>query len=194
MIRSAIRRAANALLTAELVALVAFAALCFGSLPFGLATYGVMTGSMEPAIHTGDLAYVDTRVTGEDVSPGDVIAFDIGDGQTCTHRVVSVDEEAREITTKGDANGSPDAFPVAFDRVRGRTVGSVPLAGDVLLSITENRVPWILAVGSVLALTYALTCVPAGRAKTKSKQKGKEDGTDQPDDRDGAGRPRAEAS
>lgn len=119
MIGTAIRRAANALLTAELVALVAFAALCFGGLPFGLATYGVMTGSMEPAIHVGDLAYVDTRVTGEDVSPGDVIAFDIGDGQTCTHRVVAVDEEAREITTKGDANGNPDAFPVAFERVKG---------------------------------------------------------------------------
>lgn len=164
-----VKRIANALLTVELAVLIAFGAMCFGGIPFGYQCYGVLTGSMEPTIPTGALAYVDTGVTGDEVSLGDVVAFDIGDGRTCTHRVVAVDAERGQVTTKGDANANPDAFPVSFEQIRGRTVFAVPYAGDVLLGITEHRGAWAAGVAAVIALTFALTCVPDKREKQSER-------------------------
>lgn len=78
---------------------------------FGIQTYGILTGSMEPAIQTGALTFVDTGVSGADLRPGDVAAFDIGEGRICTHRVVSVDPENQTITATGygiQSEGLPD--------------------------------------------------------------------------------------
>lgn len=82
----AVQSVASKLLTLELCIIVLLAAVCVGPQLFGIKTYGVLTGSMEPAIQTGALAFVDTGVTGADLRPGDVAAFDIGEGRICTHR------------------------------------------------------------------------------------------------------------
>lgn len=98
------KRIAGKLLTIELTVLVLLAGLVFGPQLFGVQTYGILTGSMEPAIQTGALTFVDTGVSGADLRPGDVAAFDIGKGRICTHRVVSVDPENQTITTKAAAS------------------------------------------------------------------------------------------
>lgn len=85
-----LKKIAGKLLTLELCVLVLLAVVVFGPQLFGIKTYGILTGSMEPAIQTGALTFVDTGVTGADLRPGDVAAFDIGEGRICTHRVVSV--------------------------------------------------------------------------------------------------------
>ncbi len=138
--------------------IVLLAVVVFGPQLFGIQTYGILTGSMEPAIQTGALTFVDTGVTGADLRPGDVAAFDIGEGRICTHRVVSVDPENQTITTKGDANATEDLNPVAFEDVFGKTVGSVPGLGAALISFTENRVVWLLAIGGVTAFLLVLSC------------------------------------
>lgn len=127
---SAVKSIASKLLTLELCVLVLLAAVVFGPQLFGIQTYGILTGSMEPAIQTGALTFVDTGVSGADLRPGDVAAFDIGEGRICAHRVVSVDPENQTITTKGDANATEDLNPVAFEDVFGKTVGSVPGLGQ----------------------------------------------------------------
>lgn len=154
----AVRSIASKLLTLELCVLVLLAAVVFGPQLFGIQTYGILTGSMEPAIQTGALTFVDTGVSGADLRPGDVAAFDIGEGRICTHRVVSVDPENQTITTKGDANATEDLNPVAFEDVFGKTVGSVPGLGAALISFTENRVVWLLAIGGVTAFLLVLSC------------------------------------
>lgn len=155
---SAVKSIASKLLTLELCALVLLAVVVFGPQLFGIQTYGILTGSMEPAIQTGALTFVDTGVSGADLRPGDVAAFDIGEGRICTHRVVSVDPESQTITTKGDANATEDLNPVAFEDVFGKTVGSVPGLGAALISFTENRVVWLLAIGGVTAFLLVLSC------------------------------------
>lgn len=131
-----LKKIAGKLLTLELCVLVLLAVVVFGPQLFGIQTYGILTGSMEPAIQTGALTFVDTGVSGADLRPGDVAAFDIGEGRICTHRVVSVDPENQTITTKGDANATEDLNPVAFEDVFGKTVGSVPGLGAALISFT----------------------------------------------------------
>lgn len=155
---SAVKSIASKLLTLELCILVLLAAVVFGPQLFGIQTYGILTGSMEPAIQTGALTFVDTGVSGADLRPGDVAAFDIGEGRICTHRVVSVDPENQTITTKGDANATEDLNPVAFEDVFGKTVGSVPGLGAALISFTENRVVWLLAIGGVTVFLLVLSC------------------------------------
>ena len=108
---SAVKSIASKLLTLELCILVLLAAVVFGPQLFGIQTYGILTGSMEPAIQTGALTFVDTGVSGADLRPGDVAAFDIGEGRICTHRVVSVDPENQTITATGygiQSEGLPD--------------------------------------------------------------------------------------
>lgn len=159
--------AASKLLTLELCVLVALAAVCFGPQLFGIQTYGVLTGSMEPAIQTGALAFVDTGVSGGDLQVGDVAAFDIGEGRICTHRVVAVDPDAQTITTKGDANATEDLNPVAFADVFGKTVGSVPGLGAAMVSFTENRVMWLVGIGGATVLLAVLTCALPKRNPSK---------------------------
>ena len=163
----AVQSVASKLLTLELCIIVLLAAVCVGPQLFGIKTYGVLTGSMEPAIQTGALAFVDTGVSGGDLQVGDVAAFDIGEGRICTHRVTSVDPESQTIATKGDANATGDLNPVAFDDVFGKTVGSVPGFGALLVSFTENRIAWIVGVGAVTIVLAVLSCALPKRNPSK---------------------------
>lgn len=95
----------------------------------GYRAYVVHTGSMSPAYRPGDL--VIDRPASPSYRPGDVITFRHSDRTTdvVTHRVVSI--SAAGITTKGDANATPDAWTIRPSQVQGRTVLSVPYFGYV---------------------------------------------------------------
>ncbi len=60
---------------------------------------------------------------------GDIIAYDNGNVEVC-HRVIAVEEgQPVRFITKGDANRSPDGTPVTPDKVTGKLVFTIPLAG-----------------------------------------------------------------
>lgn len=89
----------------------------------------VLSGSMAPAYPVGSIIYY--KQTGfESLGEGDAITFGIGERSLATHRIVSVDREAKTFVTKGDANPAQDAEPVPYERVRGRaTRFALPYAG-----------------------------------------------------------------
>ena len=96
----------------------------------------VLSGSMEPKIHTGSLVFV-RPVGAKDVTVGDIIAFSTpkpwGDTrELTTHRVIAVtrdDNGGLAFKTKGDANGSPDPWTVSAGAVNGLAQASVPYVG-----------------------------------------------------------------
>ena len=102
-------------------------------------SYVVLSGSMEPALSTGDVVIVyDADPT--TIEEGDVITYSqSGEEIPVTHRVVEVlDEDGEELAfrTKGDANEDPDPVPVPASAVIGRIPAvSLPLVGPVLLRI-----------------------------------------------------------
>ena len=104
---------------------------------FGMKAYIVMSGSMEPVLQTGSVAYVDTHFSGDDAAIGDIIAFRSMDSLV-THRVIDKTADG-EFITKGDANSSPDPVPVAREHVIGRTVFSVPAAGYILAELKGRK-------------------------------------------------------
>ena len=138
-----------------LVVIVVVAYLPFPVLRLaGYEPYGVISGSMEPAIPTGSLVLVHEEPPSE-LEAGDVVAF-LSNGSIVTHRIIEVDEDARTLVTQGDANPVPDMNPVPFSAVEGVVTAHVPLLGWVCLLATGF---WgkVIAVGLiVLAVAFLL--------------------------------------
>ncbi len=96
--------------------------------PLGIRPVSVATGSMAPALHTGDLVLV-RHVAADTISVGDVIQFRSGD-TTIIHRVVAVDDDSHlHFYTKGDANNDMDSEPVMGGQVIGRVSLTIPKLG-----------------------------------------------------------------
>ena len=93
----------------------------------GLKPVVVMSGSMEPAIRTGSLAFIDT--SDREVFKGDVVSFRTGD-MLVTHRVIEVTENG--YRTKGDNNEAADAGIVKDSSIEGKILFSIPGAGYFL--------------------------------------------------------------
>ena len=70
----------------------------------GYAVLEVVSGSMEPTIHVGDLIVIDTK--DEDYKKKDIVTFYDVNGSFVTHRIIDIDGD--KIITQGDANDSKD--------------------------------------------------------------------------------------
>ena len=123
----------------------------------GIRTYVVISGSMEPAIPTGSMVY-SKEVDPKTLETGDVIVFysnnaapggtDTKDIIPITHRVVSNDTAAGEITTKGDANEQNDISKVTYMNVEGKVIFHVPHLGYLAspLSSTMGKIALALII------------------------------------------------
>lgn len=119
----------------------------------------ITSGSMEPAIRTGDVVIGNPDIP-EDLAIGSVVTFEASTGRLITHRVVGTTQDGAYIT-RGDSNSDPDRPPV--DREDIQTVGRilVPYAGYP--SVWAQAGSWwavlllaIAAAGLVTASRWAL--------------------------------------
>ena len=98
-------------------------------------TAAVTSQSMYPVLKRGDLVFIKGVDSVTDLRERDIIAFSSGEGFVI-HRIVEIDGDT--ITTKGDANRSPDE-PITFDDVIGRAwrirghLARIPYLGNVPL-------------------------------------------------------------
>ena len=103
----------------------------------GYRAYAVRTASMTPGLPPGDLI-IDAPPTGPYVT-GDVITFAVkaapGIDPVVTHRVQGVAGD--EITTKGDANPTPDSGTRTERDVVGEVVQQIPNAGYALVFLQQ---------------------------------------------------------
>lgn len=96
----------------------------------------VLSGSMEPVIHTGDVIVVKPLEGGQIAQEGDVITFYAKEDSAMliTHRVVGliqVNQRPVAYVTKGDNNQSEDLTPVPVDRAIGIYQWRIPFFGYV---------------------------------------------------------------
>jgi signal peptidase I len=116
---------------------VVFGTLLAATAPLAIGdrSFTVLSGSMTPAIETGDV------VVTEPISPlsarvGDIVTFldPEGTGKLFSHRVQSVHSEGAEVefVTRGDANTSTEHWNVAADGDIGRVVYRLPKLGYAL--------------------------------------------------------------
>lgn len=152
----------------------------------------VISGSMEPNIHKGDLLFISgidakdiKNGTAEDKN-GDVIVFDarelwIGAPQEpIVHRVIYKHKvnDTWYFRTKGDANPSPDPEEVPDFDIIGVVIGGIPYIGWVKIFLTDSGllIPLLVIVSALLVISLVKDII-----KGEHKEDDKEDANDQKD-------------
>ncbi|PYF97781.1 signal peptidase, endoplasmic reticulum-type [Georgenia satyanarayanai] len=120
----------------------------------------VLSGSMEPAIRTGDVV-VTREVPASRLRPGQVLLADAPgeEDSRLLHRFDSTDDDGA-IVLQGDANAAPDTMPVTADAVHGVGVLRVPWVGLPYAWTVQGR--YLPLALSVLVLG---ACLVLGRVR-----------------------------
>ena len=153
-----VTRICNLISTLMIIACLAITAALIAPRLAGREAFAVMSGSMEPYYHVGSIVYVDKDISPEEIQVGDPITFRKADTAVATHRVIAIDEEARQFTTKGDANEVQDMAPVSLDNVIGKAGMSIPLLGYISLNITTKK--GMIAAAAVVVVFILLQLIP----------------------------------
>jgi signal peptidase I len=139
------------------VAVILLLGLTVAPVALGYKTYVVLSGSMEPAIHTG--AVIMARpVSPASLQLGDVIVYNRTDvNETVTHRIVEKHDDSSgkpTFVTKGDANSSPDSWTVQYSgNTAGRVRLSIPYVGYVNHALESPQGRMLFVVVPVLVLS-----------------------------------------
>jgi signal peptidase len=149
----------------------------------GYKPFIVQSGSMEPEIKTGAVAYNNTHAKLEEVKVGDVIVFKTKDTHV-THRVIKINNDGT-FTTKGDANETEDLAPVKFEQYKGKTAFTIPYLGYVLKYVQNKKAVFILVTAVGLNLVYAVFS-SEDKKEEKEKNKKKKDKEKEPNEKGGS--------
>lgn len=99
----------------------------------GYNFYVVMSGSMEPSIHTGSIVGIKEE---NEYEIQDVVTImqQNNTSETYTHRIVEKrnENEIKTFKTKGDANETADPDPVDEKQILGRVFISIPVIGYIV--------------------------------------------------------------
>ena len=154
-ISTAAKRTAGLLTGLAVLAAVAYGALFLA----GYRPVAVYSGSMEPDLAVGSLAFVQ-RVPADEIAVGDVITFSdpYQPGRLVTHRVVETaerEEGGLAYRTKGDANLERDPWTIALGAQGGRVAFDLPYAGYALwyAKTREARTALIVLVAGLVLLS-----------------------------------------
>ena len=102
----------------------------------GIKSYVALSGSMEPAIETGSLCFVNIKTKYEDIKEQDVIAYKMDDDIVVIHRVVEVND--KQLITKGDVNDYVDSIVVTKDNYIGKNIFNIPKIGYIVRALYIN--------------------------------------------------------
>lgn len=132
----------------------------------GYQVYGILSNSMEPAIATGSVVYVD-NIDPNSIVDGDIITYKMGSDSNivATHRVVSIDKDKKEFVTKGDNNRAVDAQPVSYDRLLGKVVFTIPFLGEISTGIYS-----VNGIACIIILFSAAIAMWVGADYLKNKK------------------------
>lgn len=110
------------------------------------------SGSMGPALHTGDVvlaAPVDDADGARPLGVGAVIVFEAGPDRLVTHRIVDRTPDG-DYVTKGDANERIDSSPVTPSQVLGTARAIVPYVGRPSVWAGDGRFVELTLLSAVL--------------------------------------------
>ncbi len=133
----------------------------------------VLSGSMEPRMPTGGLAFVEP-VDEAAIRVGDVVTFPVPGhpGALVSHRVTSVEQVAGKpvLITKGDANDEPDTWRTPASSVKGEVAVTVPYLGHAAQFLrTPAGYLLVLVVPAIVIILGELGAI--GRELRKMRQK-----------------------
>lgn len=156
-----VRSAREVLLTAGAVLGVVCIVVTMAGFAFGIKPLMFRSGSMSPAIHTGDLAFSRT-VEASQLHKGDIVSVIDSEGNRVTHRMVSAAEQgdARRLKLKGDANKAPDAEAYAVAEAD-RVMFNLPNAGYAVSAASSPGGVFVLGLYVALMLMLVFRRQPS---------------------------------
>ena len=116
---------------------------------FGYSALEVVSGSMEPTIHIGDLIFIDTK--SKEFHVNDIVTFYDQQGNFVTHRIVSIQDG--KVVTKGDNNNSIDER-FSIDKIVGKCVYIINSGGKIISAFRSPLAIGMIFVTGVLACIY----------------------------------------
>ena len=112
-------------------------------LVFGFGNAVILTGSMEPALASGDIVIIQRH---SDYEAGDIVTYT---SNTCiTHRIVQ--KTPTGYITKGDANNTPDQ-EIEQSRVIGKVIKIIPKAGHAILFL-QSPLGLLILISAMFAI------------------------------------------
>ncbi len=152
-----VRVLSSALVGAVLGAAVGVLVAIAGPIAVGWRPFTVMSGSMEPAVHTGAVV-VTQPIPPLEARVGDVVTFadPHRPGRLVSHRVrrIRARGEKAAFVTQGDANNVEERWSVRTDGRIGRVVYHVPRVG--YLAVGASRPTGRIALVAIPAVLLAL--------------------------------------
>lgn len=127
------------------IVLLVFIVAFIGLSVVGIKPYVVLSGSMEPTIHTGSVCLINQKAEYEDIMTNDVIAFKSASNQLVTHRVIQITDEGFE--TKGDNNDVSDGISTTKENFVGLNVITIPYLGYVSKFLQTRQGQIIVGAG-----------------------------------------------
>lgn len=131
----ALRLAGWAVLLSAVLLAAGWLAVMAGPRLVGWQSTIVLSGSMEPALRVGDLAFVERLSDPRQVREGDIITFRSPDdpGKHISHRVVALidDDGGLRFQTKGDSNKQPDQPLIPARDLVGKVRYHLPYLGYI---------------------------------------------------------------
>jgi len=131
----------------------------------GIQPFVVESGSMEPAIKTGSVCFINKRANYDNMQVGDIIAFKIDDNAFATHRIYEITENG--FVTKGDANAGIDNVITTRDNFIGKNVFSIPNAGFIIKTMQTARGRIIIGTVVIILLTAGILLGEPSKKKSK---------------------------
>ena len=149
--------------------LIAIAVTLVVTLPIamGMSPYVVKSGSMEPTIQTGSLAFIKKGAyESAKVKKGDIVTFAASKTKTVTHRIYK-DNGDGTYATKGDNNDVKDSGALDRRNIIGKYVFSVPYLGYAAAGIRTKK--GICAVAFVIVVN-AFVSILLSDSKASDKE------------------------
>lgn len=134
---------------------------------FGIYGFTISTGSMEPAIKTGDYL-ISKKVKSDDIKIGDIITF-IDENVIVTHRVlerITEEDGKSSFITKGDANNIEDDKIIVSEDIVSKYIFKIPMLGYVLDYFKYMN----LSIKIGILLFVYLIYLSIGKEKINTKQ------------------------
>ena len=167
MIKKILKFIENIVLTLIFIISITF----IGARAFGIESFVVMSGSMEPTIHTGALVFVDTKAKYDSIGLNDIVVFDANpdtliDGESSgksmrvIHRIVqkveNTETNGKEYVTKGDNNESNDSVTVTPNTFIGKELFSIPSLGFAIQFMNKYNIKYAIIIFILLLVVFEL--------------------------------------
>lgn len=131
----------------------------------------IISGSMEPAIHTGSLSFVNTKADYNKIEVNDVVVFTTSTGDQVTHRAIAISDAG--IETKGDANDVSDGITTTPANFGGKTLFSIPYLGYAVTYMQEPVGMVIIGIVIVAIIAMGIVDSWADRKERKAQEENK---------------------